>query len=33
MPNEILALIDKPILLAIVLAVGATIGVGAERIV
>lgn len=33
MPNEILALIDKPMLLAIVLAVGAAIGVGAERIV
>ncbi len=33
MPTEILALIDKPMLLAIVLAVGAMIGVGAERIV
>lgn len=33
MPSEILALIDKPMLLAIVLAVGAAIGVGAERIV
>lgn len=33
MPSEILALIDKPLLLAIVLAVGAVIGVGAERIV
>ena len=33
MPSEILALIDKPLLLALVLAVGAAIGVGAERIV
>lgn len=33
MPSEILALIDKPLLLAIVLAVGAAIGVGVERIV
>ena len=33
MPTEIAALIDKPLLLALVLAVGAIIGVGAERIV
>src|SRR3546814_19731082 len=33
MPTEIAALIDKPALLAIVLAVGAVIGVGVERIV
>jgi hypothetical protein len=33
MPTEISALIDKPLLLAIVLAVGAAIGIGAERIV
>lgn len=33
MPTEIAALIDKPLLLALVLAVGALIGVGAERIV
>ena len=33
MPTEIAALIDKPLLLALVLAVGAAIGVGAERIV
>ena len=33
MPMEIAALIDKPLLLALVLAVGALIGVGAERIV
>lgn len=33
MPMEIAALIDKPLLLALVLAVGAVIGVGAERIV
>ncbi|PKQ00526.1 MAG: hypothetical protein CVT74_03525 [Alphaproteobacteria bacterium HGW-Alphaproteobacteria-13] len=33
MPTEISALIDKPLLLALVLAVGAAIGVGAERIV
>lgn len=33
MPTEIAALIDKPVLLALVLAVGALIGVGAERIV
>ena len=33
MPTEIVALIDKPLLLALVLAVGAAIGVGAERIV
>ncbi len=33
MPSEILALIDKPLLLALVLAVGAVIGMGAERTV
>lgn len=33
MPSEIVALIDKPLLLALVLAVGAVIGMGAERIV
>ena len=33
MPTEIAALIDKPLLLALVLAVGAAIGVAAERIV
>ncbi len=33
MPTEIAALIDKPLLLALVLAVGAAIGMGAERIV
>ncbi len=33
MPTEIAALIDKPFLLALVLAVGAAIGMGAERIV
>lgn len=33
MPAEIAALIDKPLLLALVLAVGAAIGMGAERIV
>lgn len=33
MPAEIIALIDKPLLLALVLAAGAAIGVGAERIV
>ena len=33
MPVEIAALIDKPLLLALVLAVGAAIGVGAERTV
>lgn len=32
MPVEILALFDKPLLLALVLAAGAAIGVGAERI-
>ena len=33
MPSEIVALIDKPLLLALVLSVGAAIGMGAERIV
>ncbi|WP_338426832.1 DUF2726 domain-containing protein [Sphingopyxis kveilinensis] len=33
MPSEIVALIDKPLLLALVLAVGAVIGMGVERIV
>lgn len=33
MPTEIAALIDKPLLLALVLAAGAAIGVAAERIV
>lgn len=33
MPPEIAALIDEPILLAMVLAVGSAIGVGAERVV
>lgn len=33
MPTEIAALIDKPVLLALVLTVGAAIGMGAERIV
>ena len=33
MPSEIVALIDKPLLLALVLAVGAVIGMSAERIV
>jgi hypothetical protein len=33
MPAEILALIDKPILLLVVLAVGAALGIGIERLV
>lgn len=33
MPPEILALLDKPILLLIVLAIGAVIGIGVERLV
>ena len=33
MPPEILALIDKPLLLIAVLAVGAVLGVGVERLV
>lgn len=33
MPTEIAALIDKPLLLALVLAIGVAIGVAAERIV
>lgn len=31
MPAEIVALIDKPLLLAIILAIGAAIGIGVER--
>lgn len=33
MPQEIIALIDKPLLLALVLAVGAIVGIGVERFV
>lgn len=33
MPPEILALLDNPILLLIVLAIGAAIGIGVERLV
>lgn len=33
MPPEILALIDKPLLLIAVLAVGAVLGIGVERLV
>lgn len=33
MPAEILALIDKPVLLLVVLAVGAALGIGIERLV
>ena len=33
MPNEILVLIDKPLLLFLVLAIGATVGIAVERFV
>ena len=33
MPTELVALLDKPLLLAILLAVGAAIGIGVERLV